>query len=89
MIAQQETSFYSKVPENSLTVPVLETVGNRELPDSHPNESQRRALKELARSLRPRLSSRELAYLASALEVEANARRAEEGGRAGSAEDLR
>jgi len=87
VIAQQETSFYNKLPETSL--PVLKAVHDKEPPDAHPNESQRRALKDLARSLRPRLSSHELAYLASAVEVEANMRRTEEVGRAGSARDPR
>ena len=64
------------VPPN-LSAP--EAVGDRELPDANPNESQRRALKDLARSLRPRFSSRELAYLAGAVEAEANLVRAAEG----------
>ncbi len=62
MIAQREP-FYSNV---------LEVIGDRELPDAQPNESQRRVLKDLARSLQARFSYRELAYLAGAIEVEAN-----------------
>jgi hypothetical protein len=57
---------------------VLQAIGDRELPDAHPSESQRRVLKDLARSLGPRFSSRELAYLASAVEAEASAKRAAE-----------
>lgn len=68
---------------------LLADAGDRELSDAYPNESQRQVLKDLARSLRLRFSSRELAYLASTVEVEANTRRAEEDGRVGSAEDLR
>jgi hypothetical protein len=59
-------------PLRETTGPVLEVVGDRELPDAHPNESRRRVLKDLARSLRPRFSASELAYVASAVEVEAN-----------------
>ncbi|MGH3147295.1 MAG: hypothetical protein ACRDTR_15970 [Rubrobacter sp.] len=59
-------------------VSVLETIGDRELPDADPSEEQQRALKDLARSLRTRFTFRELVYLASALAVEANERRAEE-----------
>ena len=59
-------------------------VDDRELPDACPNESQRRALKDLARSLRTTFSSHELVYLSSAVEVQANERRAEEEGRAAS-----
>lgn len=62
---------------------VYPRVDDRELPDACPNESQRQALKDFARSLRAQFSSRELAYLASAIEVEANLIRAAEeaGGR--------
>jgi hypothetical protein len=77
VIAPQE-QFYSKDLGGSPSSPVLEAVDDRELPDARPNESQRQALKDLARSLRPRFSSRELAYLASAVEVEANLVRAAE-----------
>jgi hypothetical protein len=69
VIAQQK-QFYSNI---------LEVIGDRELPDAHPNELQRQALKDLARSLRLRFSSRELVYLASVVEVEANLMRAVEG----------
>ncbi len=87
MIAQQE-SFYSTNPEDWPPVSILEAVGDRDLPDANPNASQRQALKDLARSLRPCFSSRELAYLASAVEVEANMRRAEEHGCARSGRNL-
>jgi hypothetical protein len=81
VIAQQE-EFYSTNPRDSSPSPVLEVVGDRELPDTQPSEAQRRVLKDLARSLRPLLSSIELSYLASAFEVEANLiRAAEETGR--------
>jgi hypothetical protein len=80
VIAQQE-EFYSTNPRGSSTSPVREVIGDRELPDARPNASQRQALKNLARSLRPRFSSCELAYLASAIELQANvARAAEEAG---------
>jgi hypothetical protein len=58
---------------------VYPRVDDGELSDAHPNESQRHALKGFARSLRARFSSRELAYLASAVEVEANLAREAEG----------
>ena len=83
MDAPQE-QFYSKNPEGLLNSPDLEAVGDRDLPDARPNEAQRQALKDFARSLRARFSSHELVYLASAVEVQANERRAEEEGRAAS-----
>ena len=83
MIAQQR-QFYSNGLGGSLRSPVLEAVGDRELPDARPNESQRQALKDFARSLRARFSSHELVYLASAVEVQANERRVEEERRAAS-----
>ena len=79
MDAAQE-QFYSNSSGGSPNIPVLEAVGYRDLPDARPNESQRQALKDFARSLRAWLSSHELAYLASAVEVQANERRAEEEG---------
>ncbi len=79
-------------PKQAYRRPPTETTACRrvthELPDAHPNEAQRQALRGLARSLRSRLSSRELVYLAGAVEVEANARRAEEDCGAGSLEGL-
>jgi hypothetical protein len=81
MDAPQE-QVYSKNSGGSPNSPVLEAVGDRDLPDARPNESQRQALKDFARSLRTRFSSHELVYLASAVEVEANLiRAAEETGR--------
>ena len=77
-----QAQFYSKTQGGPATASILEVIGDRELPDAHPNDSQRRVLKDLARSLRRRFSSRELAYLAGAVEVEANlTRAAEEAGR--------
>jgi hypothetical protein len=66
-----QKQFYRKNLGGSQRSPVMEVVDDRELPDAWPNESQRQALKDLARSLRPRFTARELAYLASAVEVEA------------------
>ncbi len=83
MDAPQE-QFYSKNSGGSPNSPILEAVGDRDLPDAWPNESQRQALKDFARSLRERFSSHELVYLASAVEVQANEQRAEEEGRAAS-----
>jgi hypothetical protein len=57
---------------------ILEVIGDRELPDAQPYVSRRRLLKDLAHSFRPRFSACELAYLASAVEVEANLVRAAE-----------
>jgi hypothetical protein len=72
---------YSKNLGGSQSSPVLEVVGDGELPDAHPNESQRQALKDFACSLRARFTSHELAFLASAVEAQANlARAAEEAG---------
>jgi len=72
---------YSKNLGGSQSSPVLEVVGDGELPDAHPNESQRQALKDFARSLRARFTSHELAFLASAVEAQASlARAAEEAG---------
>jgi hypothetical protein len=76
--------FYSKAKRGSETASILEVFSDRELPDARPSDSQRQALKGFARSLRTRFSSLELAYLASAIEVQANERRAEEEGRAAS-----
>ena len=84
MDAPQE-QFYSKSSGGSTNSPILEAVGDRDLPDARPNEAQKQALKDFARSLRARFSSIELSYLASAVEVEANLiRAAEEEGRAAS-----
>ena len=83
MDAPQE-QFYSKDSGGSPNSPDLEAVGHRDMPDARPNESQRQALRDFARALRARFSSQELVYLASAVEVQANARRAEEEGRAAS-----
>jgi hypothetical protein len=81
MDAPQEL-FYSKNSGGPPNSPVLEAVSDRDLSDAQPNEMRRRVLKDLARSLRPLFSSIELAYLAGALEVEANLIRAvEETGR--------
>jgi hypothetical protein len=81
-VIAQQGGFYSTNPRGSSPSPVLEVVGDRELSDTQPSETQRRILKDLARSLRPLFSFIELAYLASALEVEANLIRAvEETGR--------
>ena len=77
MDAPQE-QFYSKLSGYSPNSPVPEAVGDRDLPDARPNESQRQVLKDFARSLRTRFSSHELVYLASAIEVEANIIRAAE-----------
>jgi hypothetical protein len=77
VIAQQE-QFYSNNSRVSSTVPSLEVIGDQGPPDAQPNESQRQALKDLARSLGLWLSSRELVYLAGAVEVEANLVRATE-----------
>jgi hypothetical protein len=79
MFARQQR-FYSNNPRGSSAVTVLEAAGERELPDANLNESQRRILKDLARSLRPLLTVRELAYLAGAVEVEANLARDTEAG---------
>jgi hypothetical protein len=75
---------YSKNLGGSQSSPVLEAVGDRDLPDARPNEAQKQALKDFASYLRARFSSHELVYLASAVEVQANERRAEEEGRAAS-----
>ncbi len=79
-------------PKQAYRRPQTETTARRpeyhELPDADPDEAQRRALKALARSLRARLSARELVFLAGAVEVEANTRRAEEDALVGTAEDL-
>ena len=83
MIAQQD-EFYSTNPRGSSPSPVLDEVGDQGLPDARPNEAQRQALKDFARSLRARFSSHELVFLASALEVQANERRTEDEGRAAS-----
>ena len=83
MDAPQE-QVYSKNSGGSPNSPVLEAVSDRDLPDAWPNESQRQALNDFARSLRARFSSHELVYLASAVEVQTNERRAEEEGRAAS-----
>lgn len=56
----------------------LKEIGDRELPDADPNESQRQALKDVARVLRARFTARELAYLAGAVEFEAFEKRARE-----------
>jgi hypothetical protein len=79
-----QVQFCSKSSGSSPNSPVREAVGDRNLPDARPNESQRQALKDFARSLRARYSSHELVYLASAVEVQANEQRAEEVGRAAS-----
>jgi hypothetical protein len=83
MDAPQE-QVYSKISGSSPNSSVLEAVSGRDLPDARPNESQRHALKDFARSLRARFSSHELVYLASAVEVQANEQRAEEEGRTAS-----
>jgi hypothetical protein len=79
-----QRQFYSKNSGGSPNSSVLEAVGDQGLPDARPNEAQRQTLKDFARSLRAQFSSLELAYLASAVEVQANERRAEEEGRAAS-----
>jgi hypothetical protein len=78
MNAPQE-SFYSKTKRGSATASILEVFSDRELPDARPSDSRRRTLKDFAHSLRTEFSSLELAYLASAIEVEANDLRTEEG----------
>ena len=50
----------------------LQAVGDGELPDANLTDARRRSLRKHACALRARLSSHELMYLASALEVEAN-----------------
>jgi hypothetical protein len=77
-VITQQDGFYSENQEGVSVVPIMEAVGHREPHDTNPIESKRKALKGLARTLGMWLSSRELVYLAGAVEVEANLARAVE-----------
>lgn len=57
---------------------LLETIGDRELPDATLTDTQRQLLREKVRAVEPHLSSHELMFLAGAFETAANRKRAQE-----------